>query len=87
MSKNKSTQKVVRSPRRYLAVSKQPFFAFLSPYAPFGRVVGLGLTHGPKFGGEIIVGGQQEYRWQQTPTQVVSSAPTGMHGAGVGRGW
>ena len=43
------------------------------------------LTQGPKFGGKIIVWGQQEYRWQQTPTQVVSSAPTGMHAWG-GRG-
>ena len=39
MSKNKSTQKVVRSPRRYLAVSKQPFFV---PICPLWESGGLG---------------------------------------------
>ena len=66
MSKNKSTQKVVRSPQRYLAVSKQPFFV---PMGALWESGGLGTDPRTK-----IWGGN--YCWGATRVQVAADTHT-----------
>ena len=66
MSRNKSTQKVVRSPRRYLEMSKQPFS---DPICPLWESGGLGTDPRTK-----IWGGN--YYWGAVRVQVAPDTHT-----------